>query len=99
MSLNFRYSPLENIIDDTFVTNKGIEKDSSMHKILLGTFTDPFKDIEEDYAHVDIELIKHFNGKLNRFGKKEEDEQKTKNYGKKENTKKEENITKKQHHT
>ncbi|XP_016920929.1 uncharacterized protein LOC108003276 [Apis cerana] len=57
--------PLEDIIDDTFINEERLEKESVMHRIMTGNFTDPFKNIEEDYQNVKINLIKDIDPDLN----------------------------------
>lgn len=62
-----------------------------MHRILADSFTDPFKDMEEDYAAVDIEKIKLLSGDIDIDDdeEEEEDEQTIEdiNKDKKDNTK------------
>lgn len=53
-----------------------MERESAMYKIMRDDFTDPFKDIEQDYANVDIELIKELldEDSLSDTEKEEEEE-------------------------
>lgn len=56
---------MEDIIDNTFINEERLEKESVMHRIMTGNFTDPFKNIEEDYQNVKINLIKDIDPDLN----------------------------------
>ncbi|KAK9303829.1 hypothetical protein QLX08_004567 [Tetragonisca angustula] len=51
-------APLEDLIDNTFINEERLEKESVIYKILTGNFKDPFKNIEEDYKDVEIDLMK-----------------------------------------
>lgn len=53
------HTPTENIVDNKFIENGSLERNSSAYKILSGNFIDPFKDLDEEYANVDKELIEH----------------------------------------
>ncbi|XP_076762937.1 uncharacterized protein LOC143430509 [Xylocopa sonorina] len=58
--LNIDWNPLlEDIIDNNFINEERLEKESVMHRIMTGNFTDPFKDIEDDYKDVKIDLIQN----------------------------------------
>ena len=46
------------MIDNTFINEERLEKESVIYKILTGNFKDPFKNIEEDYKDVEIDLMK-----------------------------------------
>ncbi|XP_014479488.1 PREDICTED: little elongation complex subunit 2-like [Dinoponera quadriceps] len=51
---------LENVIDDQFIKDDRIEKDSAMYKIMNGIFTDPFHDIENDYTEINSQSLGEF---------------------------------------
>ncbi|KAG7205175.1 hypothetical protein KM043_018266 [Ampulex compressa] len=53
--------PLEDILDDVFINEERLERESVMHRIITNNFVDPFKDINEDYKGVNIEFIKSQN--------------------------------------
>lgn len=78
-----------------------MKTESAMYKILIGNFKDPFKDIEDDYAKVDLNLIKEFGGDLSlsdeddSINEEKQDEQDTKSSGKKQTK----NIPKKNNST
>lgn len=55
-----RHPPLEDLIDNVFIRDERMERESAMYKILTGNFTDPLEDIENEYANVDIELVKKY---------------------------------------
>ncbi|XP_003394665.2 uncharacterized protein LOC100650803 isoform X1 [Bombus terrestris] len=63
---------LEDLIDNTFVNGGRLEKESVMYRIMTGNFKDPFKDIEEDYKNVKINLIKDSDPDLNKMEKEYE---------------------------
>jgi len=48
------------MIDNVFISDERLERESAMYRIMTDSFTDPFEDIENDYADVDIELIKKY---------------------------------------
>ncbi|XP_017889972.1 uncharacterized protein LOC108630910 isoform X2 [Ceratina calcarata] len=50
--------PLEDMLENTFIDEERLEKETVMYKIITGNFTDPFKDIEADYEHVNIDSMK-----------------------------------------
>ncbi|XP_017759258.1 PREDICTED: uncharacterized protein LOC108550120 [Eufriesea mexicana] len=52
------HCPLEDLIDATFINGERLEKESVMHKIMTGNFVDPFKNIEEDYKNIELNLLK-----------------------------------------
>lgn len=60
---------LEDLIDDTFVNEGRFKKESAMYQIMNGNFKDPFKDIEEDYKDVKINLMKDADPDLNKMEK------------------------------
>ncbi|XP_071855980.1 uncharacterized protein [Bombus fervidus] len=60
---------LEDLIDSTFVNEERFEKESVMYRIMTGNFKDPFKDIEEDYKNVKINLMKNADPDLNKMEK------------------------------
>ncbi|XP_072767674.1 uncharacterized protein [Anoplolepis gracilipes] len=72
---------LEDIIDDVFINDERMERESAMYRIMRGDFTDPFEDIEQDYADVNMELIQKFLAE-DPFTDTEEEEQKETNSGK-----------------
>ncbi|KAG5326460.1 ICE2 protein, partial [Acromyrmex heyeri] len=55
-----RYPPLEDLIDNVFIRDERMERESAMYKILTGNFTDPLEDIDNEYANVDLELVKKY---------------------------------------
>jgi len=55
-----RHAPLEDMIDNVFISDERLERESAMYRIMTDSFTDPFEGIESDYADVDIELIKKY---------------------------------------
>lgn len=63
-----RNPPLEDLIDDTFINDRRLEKESVMHRIMTGTFTDPFKNIDEDYKDVNTDLMKDMDSDLGEEG-------------------------------
>ncbi|XP_076244397.1 uncharacterized protein LOC143185335 [Calliopsis andreniformis] len=56
--------PLDDIVDESFVNEVRLEKESVMHRIMTGNFTDPFKSIEDDYKTVKIDLIGHIESEV-----------------------------------
>ncbi|CAD1469788.1 unnamed protein product, partial [Heterotrigona itama] len=62
-------APLEDLIDNTFISEERLEKESVTYKILTGNFKDPFKNIEEDYKDVEIDLMKDVDPDLNEMEK------------------------------
>ncbi|OAD55762.1 hypothetical protein WN48_04294 [Eufriesea mexicana] len=58
VEINDRHCPLEDLIDATFINGERLEKESVMHKIMTGNFVDPFKNIEEDYKNIELNLLK-----------------------------------------
>lgn len=81
VSYHFRNLPLENLIDDVFISDERLERDSATHKLLNGTFTDPFKDIEEDCTEINLDALKHYakdiweKSNLGNPGENEDEEQ------------------------
>lgn len=63
---------MEDLIDNTFVNEGRLEKESVMYRIMTGNFKDPFKDIEEDYKNVKINLMKNADPDLNKMEKEYE---------------------------
>ncbi|KYN14089.1 NMDA receptor-regulated protein 2 [Trachymyrmex cornetzi] len=55
-----RHPPLEDLIDNVFIRDERMERESAMYKILTGNFTDPLEDIDNEYANVDLELVKKY---------------------------------------
>lgn len=53
---------MEDISDPVFIHSERLQNESAMHRILADDFTDPFKDIDNEYAQVDIDLIKRLGG-------------------------------------
>ncbi|KAK1129044.1 hypothetical protein K0M31_020177 [Melipona bicolor] len=62
-------APLEDLIDNTFISEERLEKESVIYKILTGNFKDPFKNIEEDCKDVEIDLMKDADPDLNEMKK------------------------------
>lgn len=60
---------MEDLIDNTFISEERLEKESVIYKILTGNFKDPFKNIEEDYKAVEIDLMKDADPDLNKIKK------------------------------
>lgn len=79
---------LEDMIDDVFITDERMERESAMYKIMRDDFTDPFKDIEEDYANVNIELIKELLTEDSLTNTEDEEEKNIKDQKLKNNKKK-----------
>ncbi|KYN40421.1 NMDA receptor-regulated protein 2 [Trachymyrmex septentrionalis] len=55
-----RHPLLEDLIDNVFIRDERMERESAMYKILTGNFTDPLEDIDNEYANVDLELVKKY---------------------------------------
>ncbi|XP_011859215.1 PREDICTED: little elongation complex subunit 2-like isoform X3 [Vollenhovia emeryi] len=49
---------LEDMIDNVFIRDERMERESAMYKIMNDNFKNPFENIESEYADVDVELIK-----------------------------------------
>ncbi|XP_076663313.1 uncharacterized protein LOC143366272 isoform X2 [Andrena cerasifolii] len=49
--------PLEDMLNNTFINRERLGKESVMHKIMTGTFVDPFKNIEDDYRDIKPHLM------------------------------------------
>lgn len=45
------------MLDNTFINHERLGKESVMHKIMAGTFADPFKNIEDDYKDIKPHLM------------------------------------------
>lgn len=58
--LHYRHPALEDIIDNVFIKDERMERESAMYRIMNGNFTNPFEDIESEYADVNVELIKKY---------------------------------------
>ena len=58
---------MEDLIDNTFINEERLEKESVIYKILTGNFKDPFKYLEEDYKNVEIDLMKDVDPDLNKM--------------------------------
>jgi len=65
------------MIDDVFIEDERLERESAMHRIMRDEFRDPFEDIEQDYANVNMELIKKYLAEDPFTDTEEEEEQKT----------------------
>ncbi|EFN68808.1 NMDA receptor-regulated protein 2 [Camponotus floridanus] len=65
------------MIDDVFIEDERLERESAMHRIMRDEFRDPFEDIEQDYANVNMELIKKYLAEDPLTDTEEEEEQKT----------------------
>ncbi|XP_028050349.1 uncharacterized protein LOC105838508 [Monomorium pharaonis] len=58
---NIDWNPaLEDIIDEVFIRDERMERESVMYQIMHDNYKDPFEDIENDYDDVDIEQIKKY---------------------------------------
>lgn len=88
----FRNPALEDIIDDVFITDERMERESAMYRIMRDDFKDPFKDIEQDYADVNIELIKKLLAEDSLTEDTEEEEEQKPGNQKKNNKKKKSKI-------
>ncbi|XP_032680871.1 uncharacterized protein LOC116848663 [Odontomachus brunneus] len=66
--------PLENLIDDVFISDERIQRDSATYQIINGIFKDPFDNIEEDYTEVNTQLLKCFNENVSDLDKDEDEE-------------------------
>ncbi|XP_018399079.1 PREDICTED: uncharacterized protein LOC108776846 [Cyphomyrmex costatus] len=51
---------LDDLIDNVFIRDERMERESAMYKILAGNFTDPLEGINDEYADIDIEMIKKY---------------------------------------
>lgn len=71
-----RNPALEDIIDDVFIRDERLERESAMYRIMRDDFTDPFEDIEQDYANVNMELIQKFLSEDPLTDTEQEEEQK-----------------------
>ncbi|XP_076645747.1 uncharacterized protein LOC143355113 [Halictus rubicundus] len=58
--------PLEDIIDNTFIEEERLERESVMCRMVTGNFTDPFKNIDEDYENVKINLMEGVQKELDK---------------------------------
>lgn len=61
---DFRHSALEDLIDDVFIRDERMQRESAMYKILTDCFKDPFEDIESEYAEIDVEQIKQLSNDI-----------------------------------
>ncbi|XP_012137009.1 uncharacterized protein LOC100874657 isoform X1 [Megachile rotundata] len=64
--------PLEDMLDNVFINEARLEKESVMYRIMNGNFTDPFKNADEDYKNVKINFIKNIDPELNEENKDNE---------------------------
>lgn len=60
VSYGSRNVPLENLIDDVFIKDERMQKDSAMYQIMNGTFQDPFINIENDYIEINSQVLENF---------------------------------------
>ncbi|XP_078053397.1 uncharacterized protein LOC144478880 [Augochlora pura] len=68
--------PLEDIIDNTFIQEERLERDSVMCKIMNGNFSDPYKNIEDDYEEIKTDLMKDVKLEIKVEDKVDDDETK-----------------------
>ncbi|XP_011708117.1 PREDICTED: little elongation complex subunit 2-like isoform X1 [Wasmannia auropunctata] len=54
------YPALEDLIDNVFIRDERMERESAMCRILTDTFTDPFENIESEYDDANVELMKKY---------------------------------------
>lgn len=98
VSHDFRNVPLENLIDDVFIRDERMQKDSATYKIINGTFKDPFGNIEEDYAEVNTQLLKCFDKNVSDLDKDEDDVEDERNFTIREEEQHEQNTKSLQKH-
>lgn len=79
--LFIRNPPLEDILNNTFIDEERLEKESVMHRIMTGNFNDPFKNMEDDYKNVKTDLMKDMHSDMDEENK--DDNTKTTEEGKK----------------
>ncbi|XP_076379234.1 uncharacterized protein LOC143259720 [Megalopta genalis] len=56
--------PLEDIIDNTFIHDERLERESVTYRIMNGNFIDPYKDMEDDYEEIKIDLMEDVKEKI-----------------------------------
>lgn len=78
------------MIDDVFIDDERLEREGAMYRIMRDEFNDPFEDIEQDYANVNMELIKKYLAEDPFTDTEEEEKQETN--GKKGKIRKKRNI-------
>ncbi|CAK9821491.1 Little elongation complex subunit 2 [Anthophora retusa] len=73
--LNINWNPvLEDMIDSTFINGGRLERESVMHRIMTGNFTDPYQNIEEDYKDIKMDLMRDNECDITEEDKNENDE-------------------------
>lgn len=60
LSYRCRHPALEDMIDNVFVRDERMEHESAMYRIMCDSFKNPFEDILNDYADVNIKQIKKY---------------------------------------
>lgn len=60
LSHHCRHPALEDIIDNVFIKDERMESESAMYRLMNDNFTNPFEDINNEYADVNVELIKKY---------------------------------------
>lgn len=60
MSHHCRHPALEDIIDNVFIKEERMERESAMYRLMNDNFINPFEDIDNEYADVNVELIKKY---------------------------------------
>lgn len=55
-----RHPALEDIIDNVFIKDERMERESAMYRLMNDCFTNPFGDIDNEYADVNVDLIKKY---------------------------------------
>jgi len=73
------------MIDTVFIDDERMKRESAMYRIMSDDFTNPFEGIEDEYARVNIELIKHLGG--NELEEEVQHELKTRHIDKKNDAK------------
>lgn len=74
-----RHPALEDMIDPVFIRDERMERESAMYKIMNDCFTDPFEDIECEYADVNVQLIERYLREEGELPMENKDQQKVKN--------------------
>ncbi|KAL0116753.1 hypothetical protein PUN28_009992 [Cardiocondyla obscurior] len=54
------HPPLDDMIDNVFINDTRMEAESAMYRIMNDNLINPFEDIENEYADVNVELIKKY---------------------------------------
>lgn len=60
MSHHYRHPALEDIVDNVFINDERMERESAMYRIMNNNFPNPLENIESEYADINVELIKKY---------------------------------------